>query len=269
MGNCTVLLCFPWVVGRTCVRYNGDVIRTYKFRLSPTKKQVHILNALFDQMQTVYNDALHERRWAWQRLRRSVTYYDQWKRIRDERHRLPDEMGLLNATSIQQMLRRVDKAHREFYKGKRGAPRYKGRNRFKSIEYHYGDGCKLVGKSLYIQHVGNIRLKLHRPLPDGAEIKHVVVKRSIGKWYVCLILELPDAAPPEHNGPAVGIDVGLYHLLALSDGSIVENPRWLRSGLAKLRVAQRRLSRRQKFSAGWRRAAHQVAKLQEQCGANG
>jgi len=239
------------------------MIRTYKYRLSPTKKQTYLLAALFDQMQTVYNDALHERRWAWQRSRRSVTYYDQWNRIRDERHRLPDEMGMLNASSIQQMLRRVDKAHREFYKGKRGAPRYKGRNRFKSVEYRYGDGCKLAGQSLYVQHVGNVRVKLHRPIPDGAEIKHVVIKRSIDKWYVSLMLDIPDVAPPAHDGPAVGIDVGLHHLLALSDGDIVENPRWLRHGLAKLRVAQRRLSRRKKFGGGWRKAARQVAKLQE------
>ncbi|MFN8466922.1 MAG: transposase [Caldilineaceae bacterium] len=239
------------------------MIRTYKYRLSPTKKQTYTLAALFDQMQTVYNDALHERRWAWQRSRRSVTYCDQWKRIRDERHRLPDEMGLLNATSMQQMLRRVDKAHREFYKGKRGAPRYKGRHRFKSVEYRHGDGCKLAGKTLYIQHVGNVKVKLHRPLPDGAEIKHVVVKRSIAKWYVCLMLELPDVAPSAHTGPAVGIDVGLHHLLALSDGGTVENPRWLRHGLAKLRVAQRRMARRKKFSSGWRKAARQVAQLQE------
>ena len=147
------------------------MIRTYKYRLSPSKKQTYALDALFGQMQTVYNDALHERRWAWQRSRRSVTYYDQWNRIRDERHRLPDEMGRLNATSIQQMLRRVDKAHREFYKGKRGAPRYKGSNRFKSVEYRHGDGCKLTGKRLYVQNVGDVRVRLHRPLPDGAEDK--------------------------------------------------------------------------------------------------
>jgi putative transposase len=87
------------------------VIRTYKYRLRPTKPQGHLLIRLFGQMQTVYNDALNERRWAWQRSRRSVSYYQQWNRVRDERHVLPDEMGMLNATSVQQMLRRVDKAY--------------------------------------------------------------------------------------------------------------------------------------------------------------
>lgn len=239
------------------------MIRTYKYRLAPTKKQQHVLDALFFQMQTVYNDALNERRWHWRRSRRSISYYDQWNRIRDERHALPDEMGLLNATSIQQMLRRVDKAHRAFYKGQRGAPRLKGRNRFKSVEYRYGDGCKLAGDRLYVLHVGRIRAKLHRPIPDDAVIKQVVIKRSIGRWYVCFQLELPDPAPVQHTGPAVGIDVGLHSLLALSNGQLVDNPRWLRAGLGKLRVAQRRLSRRKKHGSGWRKAARQVAKLQE------
>lgn len=62
------------------------MIRTYKYRLRPTKKQSHLLNKLFAQMQTVYNDALNERRWYWTRSRRSISYVHQWKRMRDERH---------------------------------------------------------------------------------------------------------------------------------------------------------------------------------------
>ncbi|MBW7884079.1 MAG: IS200/IS605 family element transposase accessory protein TnpB [Caldilineaceae bacterium] len=176
--------------------------------------------------------------------------------MRDERHTLPAEMGMLNATALQQMLRRVDKAYRAFYQGQRGAPR------FKSIAYRHGDGCQLAGNHLYLQHVGNLRVKLHRPIPDDATIKQVVIKRGVGKWYVCLELALPDPEPVVHRGPAVGVDVGLHSLLALSDGTLIDNPRWLRGSLAKLRTAQRRLSRRKKYGSGWRKAARQVAKLQ-------
>ena len=63
------------------------------------------------------------------------------------------------------------------------------------------------------------------------KIKQVVIKRSVGKWYVCLQLEAPDPEPVVNDGRAVGVDVGLLHLLALSDGSTVENPRWLRKSL--------------------------------------
>ena len=239
------------------------MIRTYKYRLRPTKKQGHLLNRLFGQMQTVYNDALNERREAWKRSRKSVTYVQQWNRMRDERHALPDEMGMLNATSIQQMLRRVDKAYQSLYKGRAGHPRFKNSKRFRSVEYRYGDGCKLKSDRLYVQNAGQIKVTLHRDIPDEATIKHVIIKRNLGKWYVCLMLELPDVAPIQSDRPDVGIDVGLYHLLALSDGTIIDNPRWLRSNLDALRVAQRRLSRRKKGGSNWKKAARQVAALHE------
>lgn len=239
------------------------MIRTYKYRLRPTKKQTFLLSRLFAQMQTVYNDALNERRVKWRASRRSVTYVQQWNRMRDERHALPDEMGMLNATSIQQMLRRVDKAYQSLYKGRAGHPRFKNVKRFKSVEYRPGDGCKLSGDRLYIQHVGQVKVILHRTIPDEAKLKHVVIKRSLGKWYVCLMMELPDVEPVVTNRPDVGIDVGLHHLLALSDGTIIDNPRWLRSNLAALRVAQRRMSRRKKGGSNWYKAARQVAMLHE------
>lgn len=239
------------------------MIRTYKYRLRPTKKQKHLLNRLFGQMQTVYNDALNERREAWKRSRRSVTYVQQWNRMRDERHRLPDEMGMLNATSIQQMLRRADKAYQSLYKGRAGHPRFKNVKRFKSVEYRPGDGCRLKSDRLYIQHIGQVKVILHRELPDAATVKHIIVKRNLGKFHVCLMLELPDVAPGQSGQPEVGIDVGLRHLLALSDGTVIDNPRWLRNNIAALRVAQRRLSRRKKGGSNWRKAARQVAVLHE------
>ena len=185
----------------------------------------------------------------------------------------PDTLGKLNATSMQQMLRRLDKAFAAFFRRlkageKPGFPRFKGRHRFHSLEYRYGDGCKLRFDAqehalFYMQNVGEIKVKYHRPLPDGAEVKHVVIKRSNRKWYVCLMLELPDPEPVAAEGPAVGIDMGLESLLALSDGTLIENPRWLRGSLAKLRIAQRRLSRRKLGSTRRREAAAQVARLHE------
>lgn len=239
------------------------MILTYKYRLSPTDKQSYILDELLFQMQTVYNDALNERRWYWQRSRKLVGYTEQWERIRDERYRFVDEMNLLNVTSIQQMLRRLDKSYRAFYKGQRGLPRFKGRNRFKSVEYRYGDGCKLTDDRLYVQHVGNIKVRLHRDIPDIATIKHVVIKKHVGKWYVCLMIELPDPQPISHPGTAVGIDVGMLRLATLSDGNWIDNPRWLRKSLAEKRILNRKLARQKRYGSGWRKTARIIAKLDE------
>ncbi len=249
------------------------MIRTYRYRLYPTNAQTRALDFLLWQGRTLYNAALEQRITVYKETGKGVSYPQQWAHFRDLRNANPDTLGYLNATSVQQMLRRLDKAFTAFFRRlkageKPGFPRFKGRDRFHSLEYRHGDGCKLrlderKRAALYVQNVGEIKVKFHRPLPDDATIKHVVIKRRASKWHVCLMLDLPDPVIPERTGPAVGIDMGLAHLLALSDGTLVENPRWLRQSLAQLRVAQRRLSRRQKGSAHRRKAAAQVARLHE------
>lgn len=237
------------------------MIRTYKYRLKTTKKQSCILDDILFQMRTVYNDALNERKILWNKSRKSVSAYDQNKRMTQERRKNHSMMNLLNSASIQRIVIRLDKAYKEFFKGLRGIPRFKSERRFKSVEYTYGNGCKLKGDRLYIQHVGNIKIRLSSDIPEEAKIKSIIVKNNSGNWDVSFILDLPDAEIEDHTGPAIGIDVGLKSLLALSDGTLVENPRWLRASLSKLRVLQRRVSRRKRYSSGWKKAQRQVAKL--------
>jgi putative transposase len=249
------------------------MIRTYRYRLYPTNVQARAMDFLLWQGRTVYNAALEQRIAVYQATGKGITYPQQWAHFRDLRRESPDTLGLLNATSMQQLLRRLDKAFGAFFRRLKagdtpGFPRFKGRYRFNSLEYRYGDGCKLRFDDrdralFYVQNVGEIKVKYHRPLPEGGVIKHVIVKRRSHKWYVCLQLEQPAPVARAHPGPAVGIDVGLYYLLALSNDEKIENPRWLRASLAKLRVAQRRLSRRQKGSRRRRKAAEQVARLHE------
>lgn len=249
------------------------MIRTYKYRLYPTNEQARGLDFLLWQGRNLYNAALEQRITVYKERGKGLRYPQQWAHFRDLRNANPDTLGQLNATSVQQMLRRLDKAFAAFFRRLKagetpGFPRFKGRYRFNSLEYRYGDGSKLrfddQNRALfYVQNVGEVKVKYHRPLPAGAAIKHVILKRTNRKWYVCLQLKAPDLLVGKPVGAAVGIDMGLHHLLALSDGGTVENPRWLRSSLAKLRVAQRRLARRKKGGSRRRKAAVQVARLHE------
>jgi putative transposase len=250
------------------------MIRTYKYRLRPNRAQTTAFEGLFCQARRLYNAALEQRITTYQETGKGIRYPAQWAHFRDQRNDCPEEYGMLNATSTQQMLRRLDKAFSAFFRRLQagetpGFPRFKGYHRFKSIEYRYGDGSKLRERDngqmrFYLQNIGEVKLIYHRPIPDGAVLKHVVVKRSNARWYVCLMLELPEPdSKPVPQGRPIGIDMGLRSLLATSEGALIENPRWLRASLAKLRIAQRRVSRRKKGGQRWRKAVGQVARLHE------
>lgn len=246
-------------------------MRTYKYRLYPNRAQTKLLERMLEIHRTVYNDAMHERREAWGRCHVFVTFAMQSAQIKETRT-LDAELAFLNFSSVQRTLRRLDKTFCAFFRRLRrgetlGYPRFKGKNRFNVLEYTYNDGCRLRkvdGKQrLYIQNVGELRIKYHRPIPSDAKEKCLVVLRKRDKWYVCIQTELPSSAPIKHMGADVGIDVGLTHLLALSDGTIIENPRWFRTSLREMRIAQRRMARRKTGSVRWRRAAWQAANLHE------
>jgi len=250
------------------------MFRTYKYLLRPNTEQTKRLEILLWQSRLVYNAALEQRIKTYQETGKGISSGAQWAHFRELRHNSPDTLGQLNASSLQHVLRRLDKSFTAFFRGlktgeKPGFPRFKSRNRFRSIEYTYGDGCKLRqdehGRmSFYVQNVGEMRMCYHRAIPDGANIKHAVIKQVNERWYVCLMLEVPDTVVQRTpTGKQVGIDVGLKSLMALSTGELIDNPRWLRESLAKLRRLQRHASRQVKGSSRQRKTYRQVARLHE------
>src|SRR5207302_297972 len=165
--------------------------------------------------------------------------------------------GLANFSAAQDVLRRVDKTFKAFFRRvkagqKAGYPRFKSRRRFDSYTFpSYGDGCRLMGTRLYLQGIGHIKVKLHRPVLG--DIKTIIVKRYAGKWYVCFSVEYVPQPLPESDA-RIGLDMGLLAFATLSDGTTVDNPRHARKAQARLRVAQRRVARRTRGSHNRRKA---------------
>ncbi len=240
------------------------MLRTYKYRIYPTETQQAALKDILDIARWLYNHALVYRRKCWNESRRSVFYEEQaamWREWRNEPGLDDEENPLrqLNMSAGQQVLRRLDKAYREFLKGKRGRPKFKGWRYFNSLNYKPGDGAAIRNGKLYIQHVGNITVKWHRDLPVG-NLKNVILLRKPSGWYVLFQMECADIEPVASENPPVGVDVGIHHALALSDGTVIDSPQYLRQSLRKVRVLHRRIARRKKGSKGREQAVRQLAK---------
>jgi len=147
-------------------------------------------------------------------------------------------------------------------KGKRGRPRFRRIDHFNSIAFKPGDGAALKGGRLYLQNVGFVPVRWHRAVPEG-ELKHIIVVRKPSGWYVCLQLEMQETTPSHSVNPPVGVDMGITHALALSDGTFFESPRPLQGSLAALRCLQRSVARKKRGGTNRKRAVRKVARLQE------
>lgn len=240
------------------------MLRTYQYRLYPTDEQQTALNGILSAARWLYNHALAYRRKRWNESRYSVTYNEQSALWRDWRNEEPHDnpLRLLNMSAGQQVLRRLDKAYREFLQGKRGRPRFKGWRFFNSVNYKPGDGAALRDDRLYVQSVGLMSVKWHRALPEGT-LKNIILTRKASGGYVAFQVECADTKMVLSPNPPVGIDMGIHHALALSDGTTVDNPQYHKQSLKRLRQLQRKVARRKKGGKRRETAIRQVARQHE------
>src|SRR5712692_2118095 len=241
--------------------------RMFKYRAYPTPTQAEALHEQVNEACRLYNGALDERRSAWRLNGISLGYYDQANQLKEIR--AAGAVGIANFSACQEVLRRVNKSFGAFFArvkaGEKqvGYPRFRSRFRYDSLTWpSWGDGCALRASGrLYLQGVGELKLKWHRPLPAEAMIKTVTAKREAGRWFVCFSVELPEPEPLPACDLSVGIDVGLTTFAVLSDGREIANERYFRLAERRLRLAQRKLARRKQRSRRRLKARQEVAQV--------
>jgi putative transposase len=238
--------------------------RSFKYRLCPSKRQEAVLGSLIDAARHLYNDALEQRRDAWKARKVSVNLYTQSAQLTDARAEF-EELRALPAQVGQDVLHRLQSAFDGFFRRLRrgetpGYPRFQGRDRFDSITFpQYPCGVRLLDRKIRVQNVGDLRIRLHRPV-EGS-IKTVTLKRETGKWFAVFSCDQVSARAYPSATAEIGIDMGLESFATLSTGEKIENPRWFRASETRLAEAQRSLERKKKGGNRRRKAKQCVARL--------
>jgi putative transposase len=238
--------------------------RAYRYRFYPTDAQAAELSRTFGCVRKVYNLALAARTHAWVTRQERVNYIAAsamlaaWKKT--------GELAYLNEVSsvpLQQALRHLQTAFSHFFGKRARYPRFKSRKKsrrgaeYTASAFRFRDGALMLAKM-----TGPLAVVWSRPLPEGMSPSTVTVSQdAAGRWFVSLLCDDPGIQPLPVNGNAVGIDAGLEHLLTLSTGEKITNPRHERRDRAALARAQRRLAKKEKGSANRARARLKVAKI--------
>lgn len=228
----------------------------FQFRLYPSRKQQDRLYRTFDICKEIYNELLELNVKTYKSTKKSV---DRWGFCKALKGRYPEVYSQV----LRNVADRVDKSFKNFYRRakdksckKKGFPRFKSQVR--SITYPQ-KGFKFTSdRRLHCSKIGNIPLVLHRPLKGT--IKALTIKRNHAcQWYAILTCEV-EIPQVEHKGGAVGMDVGLDKFVTLSDGTVIENPRFLLKSEHRLARLQRNLSRKKKGSNNRRKARFRLAR---------
>lgn len=227
--------------------------KTFKYRLYAKQDVTAKAEQWLELCRNLYNCALAERIYAWRTQRVNLGGYKQEYELPELKKAFP-EYQEINAQTLKNVIQRLDKAYRAFFArakdGKKGFPRFKGRNRYDSftlIVTNEPNGWKLEGNYLSITKVGRFKLRLSRPMLGI--IKTITIRRTpTNKWYACFSCDGVLERKLEPNDKAIGLDMGIKSYLTDSEGNKVENPRYLKHSLKLLRIRQRKLARAKRGS---------------------
>ncbi|MBI3413186.1 MAG: IS200/IS605 family element transposase accessory protein TnpB [Candidatus Aenigmarchaeota archaeon] len=231
-------------------------MRTYKFRIYPSKKQVTQMKEHLWIEKNLWNMLLEANKKKYDETKKFLTKNEMQTMVKDSG--LYSQVAQTLSHRLQKALWRMVKMRKQ---GKEcGYPRFKSIDRIKSLNYPQA-GFSL-DKKLKATPFGEINIKKHREI-EG-KIKTLTLKReSSGKWFATFCIETEPQTPKINQGEQVGIDLGLTKFAVLSNKEVIKNPRHPEQYEKKLALLQQRLSKKKKGSKNRKRAKHRVALLHE------
>jgi putative transposase len=266
-------------------------VKAYTYRIYANQQTTKKLRWVLDRCRELYNAGLQERRDAYEiGVRRHPNYYDDEARkqltrehavgyyeqkrelvaIKEER----PEYQEIASHVLQDVILRLKKAYDDFFRRVKngeqaGYPRFQGKNRYSSFCYPDGAGWKLEAKErpadkkgivclhLKLTKIGTAKLHLHRDMTGT--IKTLTIKREGEHFYAVFTCEVGRPKPEPLSYEDGGIDLGVTHFAALSNGEFLDNPRHFRKAEKKLVKAQQALSRKKRGSHRRKKAVQRVA----------
>ena len=233
---------------------------TYKYRMYPDRDAEVKLAEALETCRWLYNRLLEETR----RAKESGTplrMYDCHNMIPSLKVENPS-LGNVYSKALQMVPQTLWANIRGLAQLKKngrrvGRIRFKGAGWYKTLNYNQS-GFSFNGNILHLSKIGDIKVKVHRPLQG--KVKGVVIKREDKKRYAIVQMDMEIRLLPK-NDRVVGIDVGLKSFAVDTDGREFENPRYLGKTLDRIKMAQRNVSRKKKGSNNREKARVRLAKL--------
>ena len=215
---------------------------TYEFKVAPNKNCRSLFEEWLETHRRVYNYALGERKDCYKSRSCQIkacdlrscyiipadaprpTFASQCKSLTAAR-KSNEFLGEVNAQSLQQTLRRLEKAFVSMWEQNHGFPRFKKVGRMRSFSFPQLGKNPLENGYIKLPVIGKVKLRQSRSIPGGGVLKQARVVKRVSGWYIMLTVQW-DVNPPQPmpHGEGIGIDVGLTSMVATSSGLLIKRP---------------------------------------------
>ena len=232
------------------------LLKSFRTEIYPTPEQKVKINKIIGTCRYIYNfylshnKALHDQGEAFM----SGKAFSVWlnnEYIPDN----PDKAWIKEVYSkaVKKSIEDGCIAFTRFFKHQSGFPKFKKKGKSDVKMYFVKNNpkdCICERHRIKIPALGWVRLKEKGYIPttkDGWKIKSGTVSMKADKYYVSVVVEIPDTKPFSDSGEGIGIDLGLKDFAIVSNGKTYKNinkSAKLKKLEKQLRRAQRCLSRK-------------------------
>jgi putative transposase len=222
-----------------------SITRRITFRLYPSQSQAVKLNYWRRLHKDLYNACLAHRQVEHCRNGRSISYYDQQNLLPEFKQEWGEYIEL-GSHALQATVKRVDFAYQRFFKGLGGYPKFKSSRHYQGWTYPCKAGWKTqtTGKNGYLElsNLGQIQMRGQARTWGTPTTCTLMLKN--GLWYASITVV---CEPVRATGiGSIGADFGCLTAVALSDGTKIENPRFLAVQQKKIKQVSKSLRRKRK-----------------------
>ena len=235
------------------------VQKAFKFRIYPNSTQQAELAQQFGAVRFVYNHYRAVREGYYLDTGTGLNYNDCAMDLADILKVDYPWLKEADSQTMQQALKDLDRAYKNFFEGRADYPNFHSKHDRQSIRYP--QRFKVKNKRVYLPKVGWVKCVFHRTI-EGDMKNCTVSKTKSGRYFISIQVEM-EVEDPTPKVEAIAIDLGLTTFATLSNEDKREKPKHLYRSERRLKIRQRRLSRKRKGSNGRQKERLPVAKLHE------
>ena len=239
------------------------MLRALMFRLYPTDEQKALLEQHFGCCRFVYNWALNLKEQTYHNDGTSLSQGEISAMLLPLKETFP-WLKKVNAQSLQQTIKHLFRGYERYFKHIGDLPTFKKKSDpHQSFTVPQSYAIDEERGTVKLPKISPIKVKLHRRIVGTP--RTLTISRSSGGRYYLSVRVKDDAVMPPVAAPipeqTAGIDLGLLNYATLSTGEVIANPRYLKNSLTRLKVMQRRLSRKQLGSNNRKKARYAVGAM--------
>lgn len=242
-----------------------NITRAYRVELDPTKVQRSAMVRNAGTARWAYNWGRQRKEEVWwmnqlpgPRLK-FPTAVDLQRELNERKKREFAWMYASSKCAPQQALRDLDRAYANFFEGRARFPKFRSRHR-RIGSFRLTGAITIHERHIDLPRIGRLRLKERGYLPVGPHVLSVTVSERRGRWYASAVVEEERPVPAPIEGEVVGVDLGIRHLVTISDGTVIENRKAFAHQLRKLQHLQRAVSRKEKGSQNREKAKRRLSR---------